>query len=559
MKRLLFLLFLISCSSLYSQNLIQTYVDRCTGEVKVMSVPMNGSTVVAYYNRSRVFTASDFQNGTLQSWLEETYLWWSNLNPCSTNQTQQTTVQTTVQQATTQATQAATQAAVPIATPVVAPATPVAPQPTPTVNASPPPSSPAPTQSTPQTSSTPVDNSSTSTSAPTTDNGSQVNTNESTPQTDTSGTTETSTGETGTTESTTEATTTETSESQTETQQTESTSDDSGGNESSNNETESTSETQDEGGSDNETTSEDSTEETSSESESNESEESVDESSEESSEETTEESTEEETTEEETTEEESSEEETESEEEESSDEPSSEDEEEEEDSKKKTFAPPIISANVASMQNIDGTFNQTMTIGVSRSSLLGTETYAVNAMVWDNLQQFMLNGSYSRVHINDEGRVNRVYSASIGGARMFTTTMGNMGHSLTYLGKKGSVKGIALSTSLLSIEFQFYQGKISQDAILFSPALTGFWTKSFIYNPKLTVSPMVALSSPFLLHDWFNQITTWNKDMMAIIGSSFDISLTKRFKFNVGVNTIHNTNPTIPMTWNFTIGSRFSF
>jgi hypothetical protein len=91
MKRLLFLLFLISCSSLYSQNLIQTYIDRCTGEVKVFSVPMNGSTVVAFYNRSKVFTSTDFQNGTLQSWLEETYLWWSSLNPCSTNQTQQTT------------------------------------------------------------------------------------------------------------------------------------------------------------------------------------------------------------------------------------------------------------------------------------------------------------------------------------------------------------------------------------------------------------------------------------------------------------------------------------
>ena len=210
------------------------------------------------------------------------------------------------------------------------------------------------------------------------------------------------------------------------------------------------------------------------------------------------------------------------------------------------------------MQNIDGTFNQTMTIGVSRSSLLGTETYAVNAMVWDNLQQFMLNGSYSKVHINDEGRVNRVYSASIGGARMFTTTMANIGQSLTYLGKKGSVKGAAFSTSLISIGFQVVEGQIIQDAVLLAPALTGFWTKSFVYSPKLTISPMTAVSSPFLLHDWFNNETTWNKDIMVIIGSSFDISLTQRFKFNVGVNTIHNTNPTIPMTWNFTIGSRFS-
>jgi len=567
MKRLLFLLFLISCSSLYSQNLIQTYVDRCTGEVKVMSVPMNGSTVIAYYNRSRVFTASDFQNGTLQSWLEETYLWWSSLNPCSTNQAQTTTVQTTVQQTTTQATQAATQAAVPVAAPVVA-----APQPTPTVNASPPPSSPTPTQSAPQTTSAPVDNSSTSTAAPTTDNGSQVNTNESTPQTDTSGTTETGTGETGTTESTTEASTTETSEPQTETTETESTPSDSGDGETQTSETEDSGTSQNENESDSESTSEVSEEETSTESESSESEESVEESTEESTEESSEESSEEtseeETTEEETTEEESSEEESseeeseseESEDEESSDESSSEDEEEEEDKdkKKKTFAPPIISANVASMQNIDGTFNQTMTIGVSRSSLLGTETYAINAMVWDNLQQFMLNGSYSKVHINDEGRVNRVYSASLGGARMFTTTMGNMGHSLTYLGKKGAVKGVAFSTSLISVGFQVVEGNIIQDAVLLAPALTGFWTKSFVYSPKLTISPMVAISSPFLLHDWFNNESTWNKDIMAIIGSNFDISLTQRFKFNVGVNTIHNTNSNIPMTWNFTIGSRFS-
>lgn len=569
MKRLLFLLLLISCSSLYSQNLIQTYVDRCTGEVKVMSVPMNGSTVVAYYNRSRVFTATDFQNGTLQSWLEETYLWWSSLNPCSTNQAQTTTVQTTVQQTTTQATQAATQAAVPVATPVVAP------QPTPPINASPPPSNPAPATTTPEVSTPIVDNSSTDTNVPTVDTGSSNSSNE--PQVSTETTNpqaETSTGETGTTETTTEQASTETSEPQTETTETESTPSDSGDGETQPSETEDSGTSQNENESDSESTSEVSEEETSTESESSESEESVEESTEESTEESSEESseetseeetTEEESTEEESNEEESSEEETEDEEsseeesEDESDESSSEDEEEEEeDNKKKTFAPPIISANVASMQNIDGTFNQTMTIGVSRSSLLGTETYAVNAMVWDNLQQFMLNGSYSKVHINDEGRVNRVYSASIGGARMFTTTMGNLGQSLTYLGKKGSVKGVAFSTSILSVGFQVVEGQIIQDAVLLAPALTGFWTRSFNYSPKLVISPMLAVSSPFLLHDWFNQTTTWNKDVMAIIGSSFNIGLTKRFKLNVGVNTIHNTNPDIPMTWNFTIGSRFS-
>ena len=523
MKKLLFLLFLISCSSLYSQNLIQTYTDRCTGEVKVFSVPMNGSAVVAFYNRSKVFTAADFQNGNLQAWLEETYLWWSSLNPCSTNQTQQTTVQTTVQQTTTQATQAAAQAA---ATP---PPTPVAvPQPTPTTNATPPTTNTPEVQTTPEVAAPTVDTSSTDTGATDITVGSTDNTSQPTTQEQPTSTDQTSTGNQTTNEGSSETPSTETSESQTETQQTESTSDDSGGNDSSSSEGEDSSTSQEENGDDSESTSEETSEETESESE-------------------------------ETEEQEVEEEKSESEESESEDESKEDNKKEKKKKEKKTFSPPIISANIASMQNIDGSFNQTMTIGVSRSSLLGTETYSVNGMVWDNLQQFMLNGSYSKVHINKEGRVNRVYSASLGGARMFTTTMGNMAHSLVFLGKKGSVKGLALAASVLSVEFDYYKGKISQDAVLFAPSLTGFYTKPFQYNPRLTISPMLAVSSPFMLHDVFEHSTTWNSDLMAIVGSNFDLMLTKRFKLNVGVNTINNTNPNIKMTWNFTIGSRFSF
>ncbi len=73
MKKLLILLFLISGSSLYSQNLTTVYVDRCTGAASVFTVPMNGQTTVAFYNRARTFTAQHFQRGELQAWLEETY------------------------------------------------------------------------------------------------------------------------------------------------------------------------------------------------------------------------------------------------------------------------------------------------------------------------------------------------------------------------------------------------------------------------------------------------------------------------------------------------------
>jgi hypothetical protein len=587
MKKLLTLILLLGCSTLFSQNLIQTYMDRCTGAVTVFTVPMNGQTTVAFYNKSKTFTSAQFQNGELQSWLEQTYLWWATLNPCSTAQTNATTTQQQTQQTTQQATQAAENAAKATqALPVVeTPPTPVAPAaPTPTANAPSTDTNVAPTTSAPETSTAPVDTSSTDTSASTTDVGSQGSTNEPTSQGDTSGTTETSTGETGTAENTTEATTTETSESQNETQQTESTSDDSGGSDTSGSETEDSSTTQDEGGSESEATTEESNEETTTESEeSTETEESeVEETTEESSEELTEESTEEETTEEESTEEESTEEESESEEEESSEEETEEesedeseeeseeetedeestDNEEEDDKKKKkkkqTLGPPIITSNVASMQGLDGTYSYATTIGVSRSSLIGDKTYGLNAMVYTNLQQFMLTANFSKIHINKEGRVSRVYSASAGAAKMFTTLMANMNHSVVFLGKKGSASGVALGTSITSLELNVVKGLIYYDENILSQSITGFYTKPIPVN-KLTISPMLAVSAPFASLEMYSNRTTWSTDVMVIGGSSFTYSLTKRFGINLGANAIYSTLPNFPIIMSYTIGSRFSF
>jgi len=490
-----------------AQTLIQTYTDRCTGQTQVFSVPMNGQTVVAFYNRSKVFTSQDFQNGTLQSWLEETYLWWSSLNPCSTATTGAVTTQQTTQQTVQQATQAATQAAAQ----------------TSQINVSPP-----TTQTTPQTTSAPVDTSSTNTSAPTTTSGPQTSTNESTSQTNTSGGTETSSGGTGTTEGTTETTSTKTSESQTETTETESTSNNSGGEDSSNSETEDSSTSQDEDGGDSESSNEENSEETESESEESEEKE-VEEESEEDSEE-------------------------------ESDESSSEDEEEEEEKKKKrALAPPIIMANVMTQQDPLGNFSTATMFGVSQSSLMGDKTYGLNAMIYSNLQQFMLTANYSQVHINKEGRISRVYSASIGGAKMYTTYMGMMNHSMVWLGEKGSVKGLAFGTSLTSLELDIRRGLVYYDEQIVGTSLTGFYTKSFNFD-RLTYTPMLAVSTPFasigLFHGNGIQLSS---NTMFIAGNSFTYQLTKRFGANLGVNTITSTIKDFPVIWSFTIGSRFSF
>jgi hypothetical protein len=87
-------LLLFWCSS--AQTLTQTFVDRCTGEVKIVQVSIQGSTAVAFYNKTAVFTAQDYYNGNLRDWMEEVYAWWAALSPCSTGQAVQNTTQNVV-------------------------------------------------------------------------------------------------------------------------------------------------------------------------------------------------------------------------------------------------------------------------------------------------------------------------------------------------------------------------------------------------------------------------------------------------------------------------------
>ena len=109
MKRLIIiLLFLFVTQLSYSQTFTQTFVDRCTNEVSIVNATfINGSATVAFYNKIRTFTYQQYINGELQSWLNETYLWWSNLSPCS----QQTSQQQQAQQAADAAAAAAAAAA----------------------------------------------------------------------------------------------------------------------------------------------------------------------------------------------------------------------------------------------------------------------------------------------------------------------------------------------------------------------------------------------------------------------------------------------------------------
>ena len=510
-QTLLALLTFLVCQIGYSQSISQTWADPCTGETKVVTVPLTGSTVVTMYNQSRVVNAQDILNGTLTAWVQSVYTTYSSLSPCSQSQSQANATQQNVQQTAQQAAQAASQAAT---------AAPVAPVATP-------PPTPAPTTT----------NQNTTNGTNQTQNQSSSNNNQAQGSTDTgntsgdgAGSSDSTSGSEGSQDSTSSESTGSTEDKgseSTEASDTESSSEESGSTESEGTE-DSTSGEEDskkEGG-DSEESSEDKQEEEVEKEEDSKSEESEEES--------------EDTTEEESVEEEEKEE-----------------KKEKKKKKKKNTAPPIIVANVSTMEGLDRTFSTAMTLGYSKSSLRGDKSYGVTSMVWSNLKQYMVMANYSKTFFV-KGAPRFVYSASLMGSRMFSTLSAGNNHSIVYLGKKGTVAGLSLGASTIYLNYKIREGGVLVDQALLSGNITSFATKPFNFD-RYSLSPMLAVSLPLINHDLYSKETTYNKDIMIITGVSANYALTKKFYLNLGINATHNTNKEIRSLLNFTIGSRFQF
>ena len=74
MRRLILVIFLLSFVSLAkAQSYIYQYVDPCTKNIKFVSVPLSGANVaVTYYGQVGTFSNADFSNGNFISWLNQT-------------------------------------------------------------------------------------------------------------------------------------------------------------------------------------------------------------------------------------------------------------------------------------------------------------------------------------------------------------------------------------------------------------------------------------------------------------------------------------------------------
>ena len=535
MRNLLLILFLFIGSLSYGQTVFtQTYIDRCTGDVKVVVANFqNGSATVAFYNKVRTFTYNQFLAGELQSWLTETYTWWNALSPCSTATAEAQQAQQTAQNA-TQAAQAAASAVAAAVPPPIPP--PVTPPPS-TNNTTPPPSTGGTTNatntSTNQTSNTESQNTSSSSS-------SQSSQSESS-----------NTGNGG-----------ETTES-------------GGGGETTESQGGGTEESKSEGGGTEESKSEEKTEEVK----------------EESKEETKEESKEE-SKEEESSEEESSEEKEEESSEEEKEEEKKEEKKEKKEKKQSKMLPIQLRSDLMANQALLGNYDIVTSIGATQSSIYGDESYGATMMIWSNLRQFSLNGSYTKVHMekfdvstlthDDHTHYSKTSNVSVKDPiEPPTPTFSHItSASVGYMNNFGNGAVMANMMKIKPTKYGTFGAGLNMGNMFgkntYQMTMIGYnvlYTNQVMLNPRINYAPaFIWTQTPFVTrvewerNDWNqnrlsapNQMKGQRIHGMMILANSFTVQLTRRFSFNVGATFIKSTDPNIPLLKSFMIGAKLPF
>lgn len=189
--------------------------------------------------------------------------------------------------------------------------------------------------------------------------------------------------------------------------------------------------------------------------------------------------------------------------------------------------PLIFSSDFSSVKQLDGDFNLMANLGVSRASMAGDVSYGSTLTIFSNLKQFALSTRYSKMDIQN-GKL-------CGIGTMSYTLAYNNGDLLHILGnsyvmmKNNYIYGYALSLINTTIPFE---GNTQQ---FLTSSIVLFGMKPFQYSKRLGITPELFLMSSPLNYSFGSDNLASVSQLSYIIGSSFDIAISKRFKLSTNV------------------------
>ena len=186
-------------------------------------------------------------------------------------------------------------------------------------------------------------------------------------------------------------------------------------------------------------------------------------------------------------------------------------------------------------------------LGMSQSSLMGNSSWGISSMIWSTFNQFALSGRYTIMNFND-GKLDNISNFGVTGVYLAGTTLGFVTAASIFPFGKWGTTGVNYTFSVAGAD----KGMNLSNNILL------FYTVPVPINKRLTISPDIYLSGSSTGYLTAQQKFVTSNDVGILTGASFDIALTKRFKFNFALKTSLNTNPIIPPTYIGMIGTKIN-
>lgn len=212
--------------------------------------------------------------------------------------------------------------------------------------------------------------------------------------------------------------------------------------------------------------------------------------------------------------------------------------------------PLIVSSDLTTAQNLNKSFTPIINISMGASSMTGMSSYGVTSMVWLNFKQFALSGRYTKTHFNKKGSLKFIHNFNLTSVYSYGNILGFVGYSGILNAGKWGVTGfnISAAASIIAEDKSGY----------YSPSITAFYTRPFKTGKRLIISPEIYIISTPLVYSSKEKVTVTDKYFSGFLGSGFDYTLTKRFKFNFNYKMNLSTNPEFPILSFFLVGSKIN-
>ena len=209
--------------------------------------------------------------------------------------------------------------------------------------------------------------------------------------------------------------------------------------------------------------------------------------------------------------------------------------------------PIIYSSDFTVAPAADSDLSIIASLGMSQSSLMGNTSWGLSSMIWSTLNQFAVSGRYTIMNFND-GKLDNISNFGITGVYLAGIPLGfATAASIFPFGKWGTT-GVNYTFSVAGAD----QGLNLSNNILL------FYTVPVPVSKRLTISPDIYLSGSSTGYLTAQKKFITSNDVGVMTGASFDIALTKRFKFNFALKTSLNTNPIVPPMYFGMIGTKIN-